>query len=182
MILYHFTDLYNLHHPEDGRTILKEGLKPNGIKRCCKDGMPPLNAVWLTSQSDPHYMFGCDDDTPDPEWKTNRVRIRVAIPSTDKRLLKWETWLRRQTFVIMSDGRLLLPSEIIDCFSASNLTDYKFHYVYLGVVPLSKFRAVEYADPQKRTDPQILAQIERELRACETETSCNLPNEEETEL
>ena len=25
MILYHFTDFYNSDHPEDGRTILKEG-------------------------------------------------------------------------------------------------------------------------------------------------------------
>jgi hypothetical protein len=56
MILYHFTDFYNLDHPEDGRTILKEGLKPNG-----KKGMPPLDAVWFTTQADPEFMFARED-------------------------------------------------------------------------------------------------------------------------
>jgi len=48
MILHHFTELYNLDHPEDGRTILKEGLKRNG-----KKGTPPLDAVWLITEADP---------------------------------------------------------------------------------------------------------------------------------
>ena len=61
MILYHFTSFYNLDHPEDGRTILKEGLKPNG-----KKGMPPLDAVWFTTEADPEFMFAGDDGKLNP--------------------------------------------------------------------------------------------------------------------
>jgi hypothetical protein len=90
MILYHFTELYNLDHPEDGRTILKEGLKPNG-----KKGMPALDAVWFTTEADPEFMFAGDEGKLNPDWKKDCARIKVVIPSTDDRLMKWETWLRQ---------------------------------------------------------------------------------------
>ena len=148
MILYHFTDIYNLHHPEDGGTILKEGLKPNGKK----DGVPPLDAVWFTSESDPQYMFRCADGALD-RWKTDRARIRVVIPSTDKRLVKWETWLRKQRVVEMPDGRLLRSSDMISRL----IVGWKSYYVYFGAVAPTAYRAVEYADPEMR------AEIEREI-------------------
>jgi hypothetical protein len=141
MILYHFTAFYNLDHPEDGRTILKEGLKPNG-----KKGMPPLDAVWFTTQADPEFMFAKEDGTLDADWKKHNARIKVVIPSTDKRLMKWETWLREQSFVSFND-RIFLPSEMINAIYAHNLMGYKFYYVYFGSIPPSEFRVVEYEWP-----------------------------------
>jgi len=79
MILYHFTEFYNLDHPEDGRTILKEGLKPNG-----KKGMPPLDAVWFTCpfrKSYPDVLMmqpgqdGNGDNDPGPLDCTMQRRI-----------------------------------------------------------------------------------------------------------
>jgi hypothetical protein len=148
MILYHFTDFYNLDHPEDGRTILKEGLKPNG-----KKGMPPLDAVWFTTQADPEFMFAREDGTLDTDWKKHNTRIKVVIPSTDKQLMKWETWLRKQS-VVLFDGRVFLPSELINTIYAHNLMGYKFYYVYFGSIPPSKFRVIECADPQMRAETE----------------------------
>jgi hypothetical protein len=148
MILYHFTALHNLDHPEDGRTILKEGLKPNG-----KKGMPPLDAVWFTTQADPELMFAKEDGTLDAGWKKHNARIKVVIPSSDKRLVKWETWLREQSFVLFN-GRVFLPSEMINAIYAHNLMGYKFYYVYFGSIPPSEFRVVEYADPQMRAETE----------------------------
>jgi len=148
MIFYHFTELYNLDHPEDGRTILKEGLKPNG-----KKGMPPLDAVWFTTEADPEFMFAGDDGKLDPNWKRDCARIKVVIPSTDKRLMKWETWLQQQSLVSL-DGRLFHPSEMINAIYAHNLMSYKFYYVYFGSIPSSEFRLVDHADPQRRAESE----------------------------
>ena len=148
MIFYHFTALYNLDHPEDGRTILKEGLKSNR-----KKGMPPLDAVWFTTEADPEFMFAREDGTLNPDWKKDCARIKVVIPSTDKRLMKWETWLREQSFVLFN-GRVFLPSEMINAIYAHNLMGYKFCYVYFGSIPPSEFRGVEYADPQMRAETE----------------------------
>jgi hypothetical protein len=154
MILYHFTEFYNLDHPEDGRTILKEGLKPNG-----KKGMPPLDAVWFTTEADPEFMFAGDDGKLNPNWKRDCARIKVVIPSTDNRLMKWETWLRQQSLISL-DGRLFHPSEMINAIYAHNLRDYKFYYVYFGSIPPSEFRLVDYADPQRRVETERSGVIE----------------------
>jgi len=99
MILYHFTGFNNLvadpSDPSGERlTIWPEGLKPNPPLNC-DYRMPPLDVVWFTSESDPKYMFAHDDEL-NIEWKKTMARITVVIPSTDKRLMRWETWVRKQ--------------------------------------------------------------------------------------
>jgi hypothetical protein len=84
MRLYHFTSFYNLKNvgPEN---ILAVGLKPHRIDwgGVCDD----REGVWLTS--DPDYATG------DAMSAHAEVRITVVIPSTDRRLVRWEKWMRR---------------------------------------------------------------------------------------
>ena len=98
-------------------------------------------------------MFAREDGTLNPDWKKDCARIKVVIPSTDKRLMKWETWLREQSFVSFND-RIFLPSEMINAIYAHKLMGYKFCYVYFGSIPPSEFRGVEYADPQMRAETE----------------------------
>src|SRR5262245_3781209 len=79
MKLYHFTDLWFL---QNGGTILAEGLKPAVDKQGIEQ--PPYGFVWLTSQDD------CSFASREPECV-----IKLFIPPNDKRLVRWETWLRQ---------------------------------------------------------------------------------------
>jgi hypothetical protein len=79
MILHHFTGLYYL---ENGGTILKEGLVPKaGVHTA-----PPFNVVWLTSATEPNWSARPD---------SYECRIKLAIPSHDRRLVKWDKWMRK---------------------------------------------------------------------------------------
>src|SRR3954447_26052018 len=83
MKLYHFTEIKFLK--EEG-TILKEGLK-SSTQYPAADDPPPHGVVWFTSESDPVWWW--DDG------RMNDCRITAIIPSTDKRLIRYEKWLRK---------------------------------------------------------------------------------------
>jgi hypothetical protein len=150
MRLYHFTDMHRL---QNGGTILKEGLKPKG-----DPWLPPADVVWLTANEDPEFMFVLDDDTLDPGWKTNRCRITVGIPSTDKRLVRWEKWILKQRVIQIPD-RNFTSGEYINVVTAAGIMtgtggEWKNYYAYFGAIPFRKIRKVEYADPVKRAKAQ----------------------------
>jgi hypothetical protein len=115
MILYHFTDPAYL---ENKGTILKEGLKP------AFDGEnQPHEVVWLTELDGPIWRIGayaCD------------CRIKLFIPITDKRLVRWERWL------IDNDEQARLAE-----FATLEIVAWKQFWCYFGTVPPSAFRAIE---------------------------------------
>ena len=85
--------------------------------------------------------------------KKAALDIKVVIPSTDKRLMKWETWVGEQ-YVVLFNARIFLPSETINAIYAHDLMGYKFYYVYFGSIPPSEFQLVDYADPQRRAETE----------------------------
>ena len=127
------------------------GLKPKGNPWC-----PPLGVVWLTANADPEFMFARDDGTLDPEWKTGvlRCRITVVIPSTDKRLMRWEKWLRKQHSIQLPNRKPLSVEQYIDARTAFQ---WKNYFVYFGAILLSKIRAIEYANPMMRATERAKA-------------------------
>jgi hypothetical protein len=120
MILYHYTGYYEL---QNGGTILKEGLRPGGAV------MPPHNVVWLTTRADQAGMWDCDKE----------CRITVVIPSTDRRLVRWQTWARKHA-----------PELIRALVDKGVTTPWRDDWCYFGDVPLERIRAIEHADPVLR--------------------------------
>jgi hypothetical protein len=131
MILYHFTPFYYLQN--DG-TILKEGLRPSDG---AKHGMlPPVGVVWLTTEEDYQWHERKSSEL-------DQCRIRLAIPSHDRRLVHWPKWLRKHAPDIID---MLARCDCgYDHREAMNTT-----YCYFGTVPLFYFREVGYADPARR--------------------------------
>jgi hypothetical protein len=79
MRLYRSTNLWFL---KNGGTTLTEGLKPAMEKQAIEQ--LPHGVDWPTSQAE------CNFATHEPE-----CCIRLFIPNNDKRLVRWETWLRQ---------------------------------------------------------------------------------------
>jgi hypothetical protein len=115
MRLYHFTDLYYL---KNGGTILTEGLKPAVEKQGIVQ--PPHGVVWLTAQAD------CSFSDREPEW--------LFIPSNDKRLVHWITWLREH-----SEHEVLAAAE---AHGRERGIRWRSWYCYFGIVPPSMFRGM----------------------------------------
>jgi hypothetical protein len=131
MILYHFTDFCFL---EAEGTILKEGLKPS---ESGKNGMlPPYGVVWFTTEEDYRWHKGLASET-------DQCRIKLVIPSTDKRLVYWPKWARKHAPDIIE--KLLK----CDC-GLNHRRQVETTYCYFGTVPLFYFREIEYADPARR--------------------------------
>jgi hypothetical protein len=131
MILYHFTDFCFL---EVGGTILEEGLKPSDG---AKHGMlPPVGVVWLTTEKD--YQWH--------ERKSSELdhcRIKLAIPSRDRRLVNHSKWLHKHApEIIETLRRCPCPCDHVGQMNNT--------WCYFGNVPLFYFRAVEYANPKAR--------------------------------
>jgi hypothetical protein len=138
MILYHFTDWYFL---EAGGTILKEGLKPAAEI----DDLPPHGVVWLTTEEDYRWAEGKSRELD------QQCRIRLAIPSHDRRLVHWPKWLRKHA------------PDVIEMLAVGSYPagyDYRIPlsttYCYFGTVPLTYFRVVEPADPEARARADIV--------------------------
>src|SRR5262249_28107131 len=131
MILYHFTSLYAL---KNGGTILQEGLKPTAVPN---DGLPN-SCVWFTAEPEPVRWWQANNP---PE-----VRIKVVIPDMDYRLVLYEKW-KRQHF---SEDELRRVDEYaLETALANGATGrlaWRKWYLYFGSIPVSRFRAVEYAD------------------------------------
>jgi len=134
MILYHFTELALL---EDEGTILEEGLRPHESYR--GDALPPLGVVWLTIEEDYRWANGMASER-------GNCRIRLAIPSHDRRLVHWPKWLRKRAPAVIE----LLALCDIEAGSNRHITQMNTTWCYFGNVPLTYFRAVEYADPAER--------------------------------
>jgi hypothetical protein len=132
MILYHFTDLWCIDD------IMVEGLKPAFNDDAY---VQPKNVVWLTTRDDHQEM-----------WRNPKeVRITLAIPSPDRRLVRLADWLRKHD-----------PDAYRIAVSLGH-TGWEAFYCYFGTVPLSYLRAVEYADPERRAAWQGTA---RRLGTC----------------
>ena len=140
MILYHFTDFCYL---QNHGTILREGLKAGDRKDGVHWLMAPPNAVWLTT------------DTEDL-WRecANECRITVAIPSSNRRLVRWGTWLRKQYPPVIADVMIAGAAKMGSNSHARNGTAdaWRRFWLYLDPVPLNMIRAIEHADPQKRAE------------------------------
>jgi hypothetical protein len=125
MILYHFTDFWFL---KNGGTILQEGLKAGPSD----ESFPPTNVVWLTT-------------SPVAVWaiRPPECRISVVIPSHDRRLVFWKRWAQKHR------PDLLEKLAHCDC-GIDHGPAIETNYCYFGSLPLTMFRAVEYADPERR--------------------------------
>jgi hypothetical protein len=140
MILYHFTSFYNLknHGPEN---IVAVGLKPG--EDSWKDWvdmmepvMPPP-VVWFTTNPSPTGLFGNNGNGHNSE-----ARITVVIPSSDRKLVSWMTYLREH------DRQLLEYLRTCNGKALAGLSDY---YLYFGRVPPVRIERIKYVDPKERT-------------------------------
>jgi hypothetical protein len=167
MKLYHFTDAYNLFNVEPNN-ILDAGLIP-GVGSG-KHLMPwvqdftevPIalpDVVWFTRNPQPvPPMF---ENGQTGERSNKEVRITVVIPSTSKRLMRWQRWLRT---------RLLKGNDICATLDAIVGPSWREWYVHFGCVPNGTFRAVDYADPERRRtgNSPVLDQLVAEGGVCAT--------------
>src|SRR5262249_29584163 len=119
-----FTDLWSL---DEGGTILHEGLKPAADQGEWPPPPPFDPVVWLTSEPE------CTFFEPIPE-----VRITVAIPSNDRRLVRWETWLRKH------GAQKVIAASYEAMNNGWNNGAWRAFYCYFGTVGLNRIRRVEY--------------------------------------
>jgi hypothetical protein len=130
MILYHFTDLCCL---ENGGTILTEGLKPKLAAEQMANCVPPFGVVWLTTST----ALTREETNLPPTGAMPEVRIQLAIPSSDRKLVNWEAWLREHRPDILC-AVLGFPDPEYDIRPR-----LKNDFVYFGTVPLKYFRTIE---------------------------------------
>jgi hypothetical protein len=113
MSLYHFTDLWFL---KTGGAILTKGLKP-------AVDLPPHGVVWLTAQPE------CTFAQREPECV-----ISLFIPSNDKGLVPWATWLHQH-----NQHAVLAAAEQE---GRERGIRWRSWYCYFGIIPPSMFRGM----------------------------------------
>jgi hypothetical protein len=118
MRLFHFTKLCQV---ETDGTILTEGLKPAVGKQGIE--LPPHNVVWLTTQRDCMFNYAPD------------CCISLFIPSSDKRLVHWKTWLHQN-----GEHEIIAAAEETD--REEGFYSNRSFYCYFGIVPPSAFRKI----------------------------------------
>jgi hypothetical protein len=144
MILYHYTSFYNL------RNVGPENIVAFGLKAMPADWpeLLGLKGVWLTTDPDmPGILTTCHE---------REVRIRLVIPSSDKRLIHVPKLLRK----------LLCPEERASLEAGLNevSTAWREWYFYQGDIPCGAgyIRAIEYADEatreETRQSPDLLVE------------------------
>ncbi|HEY9537593.1 MAG TPA: hypothetical protein VIS03_08360 [Kiloniellaceae bacterium] len=142
MILYHFTAREYLP------SILEEGLTKGEVPTSAYGPAP--NAVWFTSDGSPQghglsdekilspeevqvmrRMHGVDypDDLMFPNKKA--IRIKVKLPSSDRRLFHWPAWSRKR-----------MSRQWLDALHKAGGPRWRTWYIYFGVVPPSDFLEV----------------------------------------
>ncbi|TXN64892.1 hypothetical protein [Methylobacterium sp. WL6] len=147
MILYHFTALEYLD------AILAEGLTKGDVPLTQTQGD---NAVWFTSDTAPEGHGLTDGHVLTVEEREayrrsfgealsegarfpdkRRVRIEVAIPSSDRRLKSWLPWARKR-----------LSPDWLTALSAAGGGKAKARtwFIYQGAVPPTLFRTVMVCD------------------------------------
>jgi hypothetical protein len=121
MFLYHFTSLYNL------KNVGPENILAFGLKAAPCDWVDVLgyvdDCVWLTN----------DPDLPPQHSSSSEVRITVVIPSADRRLVHLPALMRKRY------GPTIEPT-----------TTSRTFYLYLGNIPLTSLRAVDYGNAANR--------------------------------
>jgi hypothetical protein len=138
MILYHFTSLWSLGNvgPDN---ILAAGLKAmpadrNGDYVAAVGHIP--DCVWLTANA----------DMADGYSSFSEARIKLVIQSTDKRLVAWPKYVRRNARV---------PVEALHKIVNSISTEWQHWYLYFGNIPPDAFRAVETTEEAVRANAAI---------------------------
>jgi hypothetical protein len=126
MILHHFTHIERLD------SILDGGLTPS----IGAHTLPPRNVVWLTSAETPNYLAA--------GARPPAVRIKLVVPSRDRRLVKWDKWASRNEPHILDH---LLNR--CDC-GFDHAPSVASTWIYFGGLPLTTFRTVENTDPVAR--------------------------------
>jgi hypothetical protein len=148
MILYHFTCF------DYTESILSEGLTKGDVPTKPTGPLSETNAVWLTTDAEPqgHGLFkgGLLTEEERRAFFTmtgtmppagarfpNKlsVRIKVVIPSSDRRLVKWTTW-----------GRKHCQPRTFEGLISKNGTRYKTWWLYFGVIKPDLFQAVDYIE------------------------------------
>jgi len=146
MILYHFTDIDSLP------SILHEGLRFGNLNTArassCEAGV-----TWLTTMDTPkghgltfgepvtleerrnHWArYRQHAPTSFTHWPDkSRVRIKVVIPSTDRRLVQWARWRGR----LAGDGAL----DLAHLGDATRLSSRSW-YLYFGLIEPRRFAEV----------------------------------------
>lgn len=135
MIFYHFTPL---------QVLFGENLQPGTLEPVITElvpfatdypEMPPI--VWLTTDFDPGG----------PVEQCCFARVKLAIPSTDRRLISYKAFIRaylRQTRPDISDEeveavyrRMPIPSALVHWWA------------YRGSIPLTRWKGVELVHNQQ---------------------------------
>ena len=129
MLLYHFTFL---RHRE---SIVAEGLRPSD------------DVVWLTTDSE--TFFACDQhgNPLPPEYRHN-CRIKLVIPSHDRRLISWSRLLRKRKGP--EEVEFYLRNPYLGPERARR-TVQDWH-CYLGTVPPDYFREIIEITALERAD------------------------------
>jgi hypothetical protein len=124
MILYHFTSLYNLENvgPEN---IMAVGLKAMPCTDWLEKIVGKVSCVWLTTNPDLSPIY----------HGKSEVRIKLVIPSSDRRLVYVPKLLQKRC----------RPEELAN-LDADIAENFRSFYMYLADIPLDRLRAVEYAD------------------------------------
>jgi hypothetical protein len=120
MQLLHFTAAENVP------SILAEGLKPAKTPR---DGFmleQPHGCVWFTRALVPTMW-----------WRDLSLCARcvvVVLPTSDKRLMSFERWMRENLAPDRIDGIAATLDEVS--------SDWRLHHVYFGIVPPHRIKGI----------------------------------------
>jgi hypothetical protein len=156
--LYHFTGLWPLvgttglaalkaDHTRDplvvaeSGAILKAGLRPQSDR--LQDGkVPPC--IWLTTDANMPLGFSSNSD----------FRIEVVIPDSDRRLMQYAAYLRKQ----QSKAEGIFKAEVVRHEGRIRLEDW---WLYFGRVEPRRFRSIEHVK-EREEDRRHYAAITRE--------------------
>ena len=140
MILYHFTGREYLD------AIMEDGLSIGDVPTSSTEGK---TGVWFTTDQDPAgHGLGVEMDLPNGGRIVNKraVRITVPISSSDRKLVSWMKW-----------GRKNCNPDMFDRLNRSGGGKCKSWYIYFGAVKPDQFSNIEFLTS---TPPRmVLAQL-----------------------
>jgi hypothetical protein len=146
MIFYHFTTHRHV------APIRSEGLRRGDVPTSMRDG---VNGIWFTSSSVPsrhdltEIMNYYSADEADAFFRKSsrrlrgvlgkcEVRIRVAIPITNRALVAWSKWGREHC-----DPHFF---EMLNCLGPA----WRTWYVFFGIVRPTEFQAIDVLIPRRK--------------------------------
>jgi hypothetical protein len=145
VILYHFMA------PGHLAGILQQGLSLGNVPTSEADD---VNAVWLTTDPDPAghgldipgeplhqanqlYLEHHGKMPPAGRYDKRLVRIKIRLPSKDRRLKHWPRWAKKR-----------LQPDWYETLNRTGGGKAETWYLYFGTIPAADFIAVEVAKPQ----------------------------------